>query len=82
MVIVSFSQGVIEIPHYLLLGGARSVSGWVGGKVDEALQFSALSKVRPMVETLPLEKVDIAFKKMMDSTVHFRSVLTMGPSSR
>jgi propanol-preferring alcohol dehydrogenase len=77
LVIVSFSQGAIQIPHYLLLDGARSISGWVGGKVDEALKFAALTKVTPMIEKFPLEQAEKAFKKMMDSTVHFRSVLTM-----
>jgi D-arabinose 1-dehydrogenase-like Zn-dependent alcohol dehydrogenase len=78
MIIVSFSRGVIEIPHYLLLGGTCSISGWVGGRVDEALHFSALVGVKPMIEEFPLARVEEAFKKMMDSTVHFRAVLTMG----
>lgn len=78
MIVVSFSRGVIEIPHYQLLEGARSISGWVGGRVDEALRFSALAGVKPMIEEFPLARVEEAFKKMVDSTVHFRAVLTMG----
>ncbi len=78
MMIVSFSQGMLEIPHNLLLGTAISVSGWVGGRVDEALHFSALAGITPMIEEFPLERVNEAFKKMIDSAVHFRAVLTMG----
>ncbi len=78
IIIVSFSEGVIEIPHSQLLGGMNSISGWVGGRVEEALHFSALNNVKPMIEEFPLEKVDEAFSKMMESTVHFRSVLIMG----
>lgn len=78
MVIVSFSRGTIEIPHPLLLGGTYSLSGSTGGRMDEVLNFCHLSGIRPMIEKFPLAKAQEAFQKMMDSTVHFRAVLTMG----
>jgi len=31
-----------------------------------------------MIETFPLEQIDLAYEKMMNAKVHFRAVLTMG----
>jgi len=68
----------IVIPPFVLLGGGRGIRGWVGGSVDEALAFSTFAKVKPMVETFPLDRAVEAFDKMMSAKVHFRAVLTMG----
>jgi D-arabinose 1-dehydrogenase-like Zn-dependent alcohol dehydrogenase len=43
----------------------------------DALSFSVLFKVVPMVEVFPLEQAALAFEKMMSAKVHFRSVLKM-----
>ena len=45
--------------------------------MDEALRFSSDNGVKPMIETFPLAQAGTAFDKMMNSTVHFRAVLTM-----
>ena len=75
IIIVTGTSDVLHIPSFHLLSGGRSVGGWLGGSVEEALDFSLLAKIVPMVEVFPLEDVAIAFKKMMDSKVHFRAVL-------
>lgn len=75
IIIVTGTSDTLHIPSFLLLGGGRSVGGWVGGSPEEALNFSLLTKVFPMVEIFPLEDAAIAFQKMMDSKVHFRAVL-------
>ena len=67
----------IVIPPFVLLGGGRGIRGWVGGSVDEALQFSTFANVAPMVEVFPLEKAPEAFDRMMSAKVHFRAVLKM-----
>ena len=41
------------------------------------MDFSALTGVRPRVETFALEQANEAFTKMMENTVRFRAVLTM-----
>jgi len=41
------------------------------------LRFAAASGVRPMIETYPLEKVAVAFARMMSGNAQFRVVLTM-----
>jgi D-arabinose 1-dehydrogenase-like Zn-dependent alcohol dehydrogenase len=40
------------------------------------MQFSALARVRPMIEKYPLEKVADAYKQMITGKARFR-VLTM-----
>jgi D-arabinose 1-dehydrogenase-like Zn-dependent alcohol dehydrogenase len=63
-----------------LMRGGRSISGWVAGNPEDALRFSVLTKVRPMVEVFPLEQVALAFEKMLSAKVHFRAVLKIGGS--
>jgi D-arabinose 1-dehydrogenase-like Zn-dependent alcohol dehydrogenase len=61
-----------------MLGGQRSVKGFVSGNVEEAIQFSILTKVVPMIEVFPLEQAKLAYEKMMTAKVHFRAVLKIG----
>ena len=46
--------------------------------MQDALRFSVLTGVLPMVETFPLAQAGAAYDRMMTSKVKFRSVLTMG----
>jgi D-arabinose 1-dehydrogenase-like Zn-dependent alcohol dehydrogenase len=77
-IIVTGSRDLIQIPAMLMLGGERSIRGFVSGNIDDAIRFSVLTKVIPMVEAFPLEQVALAYEKMMTAKVHFRSVLKMG----
>ena len=65
----------MQIPPMLLLGGERSVRGFVTGNMEDAIRFSVLTKIIPMVEVFYLEQVALAYDKMMSAKVHFRSVL-------
>jgi len=85
LVIVAGIEGPIQIYVNQLLLGRRSIQGWVPtgvptghneSKVD-ALNFSLLTNVRPMIETFPLEQVALAYDKMMSANVRFRAVLTI-----
>jgi D-arabinose 1-dehydrogenase-like Zn-dependent alcohol dehydrogenase len=63
-----------------LIGGRRSIIGWPSGTgmdSEDTLNFSALSGIKPMVETYPLEKAPEAFDRMMSGKARFRVVLTM-----
>jgi len=75
---VTGARESMQIPPMLLLGGQRSVKGWVGGDIEETINFSTLFKVKSMVEAFPLEKAAEAYEKMITSKVHFRSVLKIG----
>jgi propanol-preferring alcohol dehydrogenase len=77
-IIVTGSMEMMQISPMLLLGGERSIRGSVSGNIEDALRFSVLSKIIPMVEVFPIEKVAEAYDKMMSAKVHFRSVLKMG----
>lgn len=63
-----------------LVSGERHVLGSITGtplENEKALKFSVLSKVRPMVETMPLEQANEAFQKMKSGSANYRIVLTM-----
>jgi propanol-preferring alcohol dehydrogenase len=76
MMIITAVNELVSINTGLLFGGA-SISGFAQGNIEDTLRFSVLSNVIPMVEVFPLEQAAVAYKKMMDSTVHFRAVLKM-----
>jgi D-arabinose 1-dehydrogenase-like Zn-dependent alcohol dehydrogenase len=44
---------------------------------EDALQFSALTGVRPMIERYPLEKAADAYDQMISGRARFRVVLTV-----
>jgi D-arabinose 1-dehydrogenase-like Zn-dependent alcohol dehydrogenase len=52
----------------------------VGAPIDseDTLAFSALTGVRPTIETMPLERAAEAYDKMMRGEARFRMVLTTG----
>jgi len=75
--VITAPNDPIVIPPFILLAGGRGIRGWVGGSVDEALEFSTFAKVTPMVEVFPLERAPEAFDRMMSAKVHFRAVLKM-----
>ena len=76
MVIVAFSRDPMVVPPFLLLG-KKSISGWVGGNLEETMRFSVHSGVLPIIETFPLEEAAAAYESMMTAKVHFRAVLKM-----
>jgi D-arabinose 1-dehydrogenase-like Zn-dependent alcohol dehydrogenase len=71
----------LVISALFLIMTRSSVAGWYSGVArdsEDTLRFSALSGVRPMIETFPLAKVADAFEQMIKSRARFRAVLTMG----
>ncbi len=77
-IVVAAAGDPIIVPPSLLLGGGRSIKGSVEGSIEEAINFSLMAGVSPMVEVFPLEQAALAFDRMMTSKVHFRAVLKMG----
>jgi len=81
MVVVGVSPEPIEVPPFVIVGGRRSVQGWPSGTSidsEETLAFSALANIRPMIETMPLERAEEAYERMMKGDARFRMVLTTG----
>ena len=82
LVIIAGVEEPLQITTGQLISGRRSIQGWRPGGVGrnvrkDTIDFSLLTGVHPMFETFPLEQVNTAFEKMMDSKVRFRAVLTM-----
>ncbi len=82
IIIVAGQGEPMQVIPGQLLGGRRSIRGWVSGPIrnknEDALNFSVISGVLPMIEVFPLEQAALAYEKMISSKVHFRSVLKMG----
>ncbi len=70
----------LEVPALQLLLKSQQVKGWYSGTSldsQETLGFSALSGVRSMNESYPLERVNEAYERMTQGKARFRAVLTM-----
>jgi len=81
LIVVGSSMEPIEVPPAMLIGGNKSIVGHASGTSqdsEDTLAFSALSGVRPMIETRPLEQAAEAYEKMMNGDARFRMVLTTG----
>jgi D-arabinose 1-dehydrogenase-like Zn-dependent alcohol dehydrogenase len=81
MIIVGAGFESLTVTPLQLIGGRKSIQGWPSGTArdsEDALRFSALSGVRPMIERYPLEKAAEAYDQMISGRARFRVVLTMG----
>jgi D-arabinose 1-dehydrogenase-like Zn-dependent alcohol dehydrogenase len=70
----------LEVSALPIVFGARTISGSLTGTpIDEedALAFSLVQRVRPMIETMPLARAEEAFARMLEGKVRFRMVLVM-----
>jgi D-arabinose 1-dehydrogenase-like Zn-dependent alcohol dehydrogenase len=80
MIVVGASPEPISATPIQLIGKRRSIRGWPSGSAqdsEDTLNFCALTGVRPMVETFPLEQAADAYDRMLSGKARFRVVLTM-----
>lgn len=78
---VGASADPITVTPIQLIGARRSIQGWPSGTArdsEDMLNFCALTGIRPMVETFPLEQAAAAYDRMLSGKARFRVVLTMG----
>ena len=64
-----------------LIGRRTGISGWPSGSSidsEDTMRFSAMTGIRPMTETFPLEKAAEGYERMMSNQARFRVVLTTG----
>ncbi len=81
LVVVGIGAEPIKVSTLDLVGGSRSVKGHASGAAidsEDTLDFSVLTGVEAMIETMPLERAAEAYDRMMSSKARFRMVLTMG----
>lgn len=63
------------------IGKRSGLYGWPSGSSidsEDTMRFSAMTGVRPMIETFPLEKAQEAYDRMMSNKARFRVVITTG----
>jgi D-arabinose 1-dehydrogenase-like Zn-dependent alcohol dehydrogenase len=81
LLMVGITQEPIQVPGAQFIMGRDAVRGWPSGTSadsEDTLAFSALTEVKPMIETYPLEQAPEAYERMISGGARFRVVLTMG----
>lgn len=81
LMIAGASMDPLPIPAAMLIGGDKVIEGHASGTSmdsEDTLRFSVLTGVRPMIETVPLERAGEALDKMMSGQARFRMVVTTG----
>jgi D-arabinose 1-dehydrogenase-like Zn-dependent alcohol dehydrogenase len=64
-----------------MIGGRHTVRAWPSGTCvdsEDTMNFSVQAGIRPMIETMPIERAQDAFDRMMSGAARFRMVLTHG----
>lgn len=80
LIIIAGSGEQLELSAMDFLKGPNTVRGSFTGQakeIKEAVNFSVLTDVRPMIETFPLERAHEAYDKMMAASTRFRAVLNI-----
>ena len=75
LIVVGAEPAPIEVTPIQLISGSRSIQGWSTGTPadsEDTLNFAALTGVRPMIETYPLEKAGEAYERLMSGKAQFR----------
>jgi D-arabinose 1-dehydrogenase-like Zn-dependent alcohol dehydrogenase len=81
LLVIGATQDSLTVTPIQLIGQRRTIAGWPSGTAkdsEDTLQFSAMTGVRPMIETFPLAKAAEGYERMMSGKARFRVVLTMG----
>ncbi len=79
LVVLGAPSEPLQINPVDLIMASRLVVGHASGTAkdsEDTLRFAALTGVRPLIETAPLEDVRAAYERMMDGKARFRMVLT------
>ncbi|WP_431947549.1 alcohol dehydrogenase [Actinacidiphila sp. bgisy167] len=78
LIVVGVDDRPLPISPGQLILASRSVVGHPSGTsrdVEHTMNFSALTGIRPMTETVPLAEANEAFARMMSGAARFRMVL-------
>jgi D-arabinose 1-dehydrogenase-like Zn-dependent alcohol dehydrogenase len=79
LLVVGASADAIKVTPIQLIMSRRSIQGGPSGTgrdSEDTLSFCALTGVRAMVETFPLEEAAAAYDRMLSGKARFRVVLT------
>jgi len=78
--VVGAGKDPLSVAAGFMVVGERSIQGAITGtpfESERTLDFSVMTDIHPMIETMPLERAVEAFEKMKSGDVKFRMVLTM-----
>jgi propanol-preferring alcohol dehydrogenase len=81
MIVVGVGSDPLTVTPAQLLFGSKSIEGALTGSSldnEDTLAFSVLERIRPMIETVPLEKAAEAYGRMLRNEARFRMVLLTG----
>jgi D-arabinose 1-dehydrogenase-like Zn-dependent alcohol dehydrogenase len=81
LLVIGVPDRPFDVNAGMIVQTRRSVIGWPSGTgmdSEDTLNFSALTGIKPMIETYPLEQAEEAFNHMMSGKARFRVVLTTG----
>ncbi|MEO3875026.1 alcohol dehydrogenase catalytic domain-containing protein [Nonomuraea sp. B12E4] len=81
LVVLGATPEPIQVSPFQLITTSRTVHGHPSGTardVEETLRFAALTGVRAMTETRPLDEVEAAYDRMLSGDARYRMVLTTG----
>ena len=81
LIVVGASMEPIKVTPLQLIAGRKSIKGWPSGTAkdsEDTLEFGALTGIRPLIETYPLERAEEAYARMMSGGARFRVVLETG----
>jgi D-arabinose 1-dehydrogenase-like Zn-dependent alcohol dehydrogenase len=79
LLVVGASPEPLPVDTASMIGGRHSVKSWPSGtSVDseDTMRFSVQTGVRAMIETMPLDRAQEAYDRMMSGAPRFRMVLT------
>jgi len=85
LLVIGASLQPIEVPPLALISARRSIAGWPSGTSSDSegtMDFSVLSRIRPLIEAYPLERATDAYERMMSGKARFRVVLTTDTAAR
>jgi D-arabinose 1-dehydrogenase-like Zn-dependent alcohol dehydrogenase len=80
MIVLGAAPEPIQVSPFQLLFSCVGVEGALTGSPidsEDTLGFSLLKEIKPMIETVPLEKAEEGYQKMMSNKARFRMVITM-----
>jgi alcohol dehydrogenase len=81
LIVLGADPEPIQVSPFQLIASSRTVHGHPSGTardVEETLHFAALTGIRPLTETRPLDEVNAAYNRMLAGDARYRMVLTTG----
>jgi D-arabinose 1-dehydrogenase-like Zn-dependent alcohol dehydrogenase len=79
LMIVGAALEPLSVNTLPMIGKRHSIKAWPSGTCmdsEDTLNFSVQTGIRPLIETMPLERAADAYERMMDGKARFRMVLT------